>query len=122
MSYYLALAEEAEPNLQGPEQKVWLDRLEAAHGNFRAALYWSKDTDPEATLRLAGALSQFWYIRGYLTEGRRWLELALESDGSMPPALIAKARYGVAALAVDQSDFEHAGLMLDDNLAFYLES
>ncbi len=121
-NYYLALAEQSEPNLQGPEQKVWLDRLEAAHDNFRAALTWSKDTDPETALRVGGALYQFWYVRGYLTEGRRWLEAMIKSDSALPAAMIAKARYGVISLAIDQSDFDHALALLDDNLAFYRES
>jgi predicted ATPase len=36
--YFLALAEEAEPRLRGPEDVEWLERLEAEHDNIRAAL------------------------------------------------------------------------------------
>ncbi|NIP18555.1 MAG: hypothetical protein GWM87_10630, partial [Xanthomonadales bacterium] len=39
--FYLALAEEAEPELEGAEPAVWLSQLDAEQGNLRAALAWS---------------------------------------------------------------------------------
>jgi hypothetical protein len=42
--YFLALAEEAEPEIEGPDQVAWMDRLEAEHDNLRAALSWSLET------------------------------------------------------------------------------
>ncbi len=73
--YYLALAEAAQPELNGPRQQATLDRLEAEHDNFRAALRWLHERDDaECELRLAAALGTFWRIRGYLAEGRAWLE------------------------------------------------
>jgi len=54
----LALAEQAEPKILGPEEELWLERLEIEHDNLRAALEWSKadKQGAEAELRLAGAL------------------------------------------------------------------
>jgi DNA-binding CsgD family transcriptional regulator/tetratricopeptide (TPR) repeat protein len=52
--------------------------LDREHDNLRAALRWLLNQDSpveqEAALRLAAALGYFWYLRGYHTEGRRWLE------------------------------------------------
>ena len=80
-SYYLALAEQADPHLRGADQRTWFLRLEREHANLRAALGWLLDQDNrgerEAGLRLAGALGKFWLRRGYNTECRRWLERAL---------------------------------------------
>jgi hypothetical protein len=59
--FFLALSEEAEPELTGgPDQVTWSERLEAEHDNIRAALSWSLEVgDIQLTLRLAGALTDF---------------------------------------------------------------
>jgi predicted ATPase/DNA-binding SARP family transcriptional activator len=63
--YFLALAEEAEPLLRGPQQKAWIDRLEREHDNLRAALEWSftEEGGAEAALRLTAALGWFWWVQ-----------------------------------------------------------
>jgi hypothetical protein len=95
--YYLALAEEAEPNLATAEQMRWLDRLEREHNNLRAALRFSlQSEDVKSTLRLGGALWRFWYVRGHLSEGRRWLEQALALGGG-EPSLRARVLGGAGA-------------------------
>jgi predicted ATPase/DNA-binding CsgD family transcriptional regulator len=106
--YYLALAEEARPQLTTAEQMRWLDLLETEHNNLRAALRWSLQTeDVETTLRLAGALWRFWYVRGHLSEGMRWLDQALDLEGG-DPALRARALGGGGELAHSQGDLDRA--------------
>src|SRR5262249_37908031 len=87
--HYLALAEEAAAQLRGSAQGAWLERLEEESGNLRAALHWALDRDSGPSeqraalgLRLASALWRFWHVRGYLSEGQRWLEelLALAEE------------------------------------------
>jgi predicted ATPase/transcriptional regulator with XRE-family HTH domain/TolA-binding protein len=82
-TYYLALAERAAPQLIGPEVGTWLKCLDEERGNLRAALAWSLEQDElEIGFQLAAALWRFWYTRGYISEGREWLErfLALIAD------------------------------------------
>ena len=72
--FFLALAEEAEPELEGPQQGLWLERLEREHDNLRAALSWVLERgEGELGLRFGGALWRFWYNRGYMSEGIGWL-------------------------------------------------
>jgi predicted ATPase len=117
LAWCVALAEEAAPHLLGPEQGRWLVRLEVEHDNLRAALGWSLRSggDPALGLRLAGALWRFWQTRGYLTEGRGWLEEALASDQPAPSAARARALDGAGNLAETQGDYGQA-------IAFYEEA
>lgn len=53
-AYYLMLAESSEPELRGPRQMTWLERLEREHNNFRAVLDWAlKRQETEIALRLS---------------------------------------------------------------------
>jgi predicted ATPase/class 3 adenylate cyclase len=104
----LAFAEEAGSNLDGGEQERWLARLDLEHDNARAALRWAADTsDVKRVLALATALAPYWQTRGYLSEGRRWLESALqEADQTSSAGLRAMVEAGV--LAQTQGDFSAA--------------
>ena len=111
---FLALAERAEPELTGPAQTAWLDRLEAEHDNLRAALGWAtaQDAPTAVGVRLAGALWRFWWRRGHFREGRAWLEAAL-AQGAGSEAERAKALYGAGSLATEQGDNEQATTLLE---------
>ncbi|MDP9245021.1 MAG: adenylate/guanylate cyclase domain-containing protein [Chloroflexota bacterium] len=82
---YLALAERIAPELQGADQKRWLDAAERDHDNFRAALdhVITRARIAEAS-RLVFALWRFWQVRGYLREGLTWAERVLALDGAAP--------------------------------------
>jgi predicted ATPase/class 3 adenylate cyclase/DNA-binding CsgD family transcriptional regulator len=115
----LGLVERADPELRGPEQEVWLKRLEAEHDNLRAALEWS-NTDsraPAMTLRLAGALYWFWFIHGYWNEGRGWLEGVLSRSGDARERALPKVLLGAAHLARQQGDYERATELSERGLA-----
>jgi hypothetical protein len=115
--YFLALAEEAEPNLRG-SPKDWLDRLEAEHDNLRAAFdRFGALGESQLALRLAGALWRFWHQRGHPAEGRRRLESALGSD-LLPTAARAKALNGASRLAIEGGgDAATARLRAEEGLA-----
>ena len=108
-TFFLTLAEEAEPELSGPQQGLWVERLEEGHDNMRAALSWVLERGQvELALRLGGTLWRFWYNRGYLSEGLRWMERVLAgSDPAATPARV-KALEGTGWLLQLQGDFERA--------------
>jgi predicted ATPase/transcriptional regulator with XRE-family HTH domain/Tfp pilus assembly protein PilF len=106
LAWCLALAERAAAELTGPEQARWLKRLEIEHTNLQAALHYVALPD-EVGVRLAVALWRFWYIRGYLAMGRRWLE-AVVASGAGSAALRAAALHGAGMLAWRQGDYEQA--------------
>ena len=118
--HFLALAEEAEPQLQGAEAAAWLARLDAEHDNVRAALTWAGEAGAaELELRMVAALEYFWRLRGHLSEGWRWLEAALLRRGGAPPAVRAKALNVAAIVAHRQGEPELAKAYLEEALALY---
>jgi predicted ATPase len=93
-AWCLALARKAEQGLRGAGQEGWLARLDLEHDNLRVALRWLLDhqqwTD---ALHLATALGAYWQTRGFLAEGRQWLEAALAA-----PATVRETPAGLAAM------------------------
>ena len=109
--HFLALAEEAEPHLPA-DRREWLDRLDREHDNLRTAFDWfESSTETQDALRLAAALSRFWFTRGHLVEGRRRLESALRAD-ERPTAARAKALTKAAFMAG-----ENAAALAEEGLA-----
>jgi predicted ATPase/DNA-binding SARP family transcriptional activator/DNA-binding CsgD family transcriptional regulator len=123
--FFLALAEEAEPRLEGPEGMEWLERLEAEHDNLRVALSRAlAGEDSELGLRLASALSLFWQERGHFNEGVRWFEEALAKGGATASRARARALNGLGGILRTQGVLDRAeacseeALVLCEELAY----
>ena len=117
-AHYLALAEEVGTALDRAESAHELDRLETEHDNLRAALRWSvQGGDPAIGLRLVVALLQFWSLRGYIGEGRRWQVEALAAAGPKAvPSMRAAALKGAGILAWQQGDIDVGRELLLESL------
>jgi predicted ATPase/DNA-binding CsgD family transcriptional regulator/Tfp pilus assembly protein PilF len=120
-AYYLALAEEIEPRLVSAGKGRWLARLQREHENLRAALAWLlAHNEQEAALRLAGALVRFWWMRGYVSEGRAELTRALAGSQEMVAMPVrAKALYAAGELADRQGDFAQAEALCGESLSLF---
>ena len=117
--HFLALGEEAYPHLHGGSPGEWFERLEREHDNLRAALDWLEaSAETERVLQLAGALEEFWGVKGHLAEGRRRIESALSAD-ERPTAARARALNGAADLATASGDPATARLRAEEGLALY---
>jgi predicted ATPase len=106
-TYFLSWAERLEPELYGPEQRRWLERLELEYDNLRTALKWLVENDIEGGLNLAGALGRFWQVRVKHDEGYAWLTGMLEkarARGLGESLAAAKALYAAGVLARHMGD------------------
>jgi predicted ATPase/class 3 adenylate cyclase len=120
--FFLALTEEAEPELTGPDQASWFRRLEAEHDNVRVALSWALGGgDAELGLRLFGALMYYWSYRGHLSEGASWIEQALHGNRGASVPVRAKVLRTAGVLANDQGDHERSESFLEESAALYRE-
>jgi tetratricopeptide (TPR) repeat protein len=125
--YYTGFAQDAAAQLYGPAQLAALDRLEAEHDNLRAALAWSLDAvagDGERTsigLRLASALTKFWYQHGHIIEGRRWLEraIALTAEDAQEP--LARLAHGLGILFIQLGELDEAIRLFERSLVIWRE-
>ena len=120
LAFYLALAEEAEPQLLGAEQGAWEVRLEIEQPNLLLAHTACEHTEsgPTAGLRLAFALRNYWLDRGLLELGHRLTMDALTRTGAGERG-IARCRAFAAAAMLEyfmgryEAGEKHAGESLD---------
>jgi predicted ATPase/DNA-binding SARP family transcriptional activator len=124
LDWFLQLAEQSDLAFSRPEQGFWFMRLEVERDNLGVALQWSLQAarDPDKGLRLCVALWRFWQAHGYVSEGRRWFDLAFSLPDASSKSFQAKAFHGASALACMQGDFEHARVYIDQSLTLQRET
>jgi len=116
--HYLALAEQAQGMIDGPDQAPWLARLAAEQDNMRVVLERAiANDDAKMALRLGTALWRFWGQRGHLSEGRAALERALAIEGSVDLSLRAAALHYLGNLALDLNEFQASGGLFTETLS-----
>lgn len=125
--YYQALAESALPYYDGPEMRVYRQKVNLELDNCRAAMAWALDTGAAETgVRLAGALWRIWWTShtaggkpwtDRITEGRSWCERMLEIGDHLSVEALTEALTGVGFLARFADDFTRAQAAGDDLLA-----
>src|SRR5215207_3721778 len=119
---FLALAERAGPELRGLQQVEWLKRLDTERDNLHGAMRWLLGKgEPERAARIGWALWLFWWMHGYFTEVRRWMEEALAKGDAMPASARAKALFVAGKMADGQADRRSAKPLLEESLSLFKE-
>jgi non-specific serine/threonine protein kinase len=116
--YFVTLVEQAESALTRSSQPAWLDLLEREHDNLRAAMRWAMESgEIEHGLRLGWVMWRFWWVRGYLSEGRlRLAELLGLARAAGPSPTVARGLVSAGLLAMWQADYAAARTHLEGAL------
>ena len=123
-TYYLSLAEEAARGYNSPQLAEWLEQLELEHDNLRTTMEWSIDpiqsgSHIEMAYRLGGALKEFWYVRGFHSEARAFLERVLARSEEVSASLRAMTLDVAASFAYERDDYDRAEALWHESLAIY---
>ena len=137
IAFFLQFAETAEPKLRSAEQLEWMERVDTEHDNLRTALAWSLESGKSGfALQVAGALYYFWLLRGYFSEGQKWLNDALTfaereqhekaAAGKYTPtraetAWYAKALYSTAYFQLMTLNLKSARKTVEESLRLWRE-
>ena len=123
--YFLQVAERLQ-RLRAVDHLLALHQAETELDNFREALAWAmsthedpgrdSDADPALDLRLSSSLGWLWYTGGYVLEGSRWLEQALDRPARVPSGQLAEGLALYANLLITQGSLERAGELARQSL------
>ncbi len=119
-TYYLALAEDIEPELSDRTQSRAVSVLAREEDNLRAALEWAiADGEAEIAQRLSGALGMYWEARTQFREAHRWIDAVLSMSQETPPAVRAKLIMAASRLSLWEVAYEHSRAFAQEALALY---
>jgi tetratricopeptide (TPR) repeat protein len=84
--HFATLADAAHAPLRGPEWRAWIGRLELEHDNLWAALTYAHEASEAGIAGRLGTLAWYFTLAERVSEGRRFVELALASAREDAPA------------------------------------
>lgn len=97
LAYYVSLAEQAAPGLEGANSVTWLRRLEDELDNLRLALEWALANNVEAGLCLVTPIGKFWEQSGRTREHCDWLTRLLDRPEAQAHPLLNERGLGMKA-------------------------
>jgi predicted ATPase/DNA-binding SARP family transcriptional activator len=116
--HFAALAEEAARELRGPDWRPWEQRLELENDNLWAALAYARDAPDSSVAARLGLLGWYFALAERVSEGRRFLELAVSLTAEDAPADLRVEQLAVLCyLAIEERDLDAALALGDRALA-----
>ncbi|KAB2346576.1 BTAD domain-containing putative transcriptional regulator [Actinomadura rudentiformis] len=106
-TYFVQLAETAEPHLYRDEQVYWIARLAAEHDNLHAALRWSISVgDAPLAVRFCAGLGWYWFLRGQLKESTDTIMWVLNLPG-LPEDQTTAVAMAIGAMMMVDGDYKN---------------
>jgi len=123
MAHFLELAERANKEIHGPNQVEWLNRLEAEHDNYRAALDWCVANNmTEFALLLHNSLSWAWLVQAHHAEAYGWFDkIRILPNVSNYQVLYARALNQIGSLGWLLGDYQAAQSILEESQEIWLK-
>jgi predicted ATPase/DNA-binding CsgD family transcriptional regulator len=115
--FFLALAEQAGPELETGRQREWLERLDPEAANLAAAIDWTLESEPSLALRFCAALYRWWGARGRFAEAELAYSRSLAACADREPELRARVLHGRAYLVNWMGDYKAAEAHATEALA-----
>ncbi len=123
LRFFLGLAEASEPELVGPRQAEWTERLGVENENLLAGLGFARERPSglRSALRLAGAAARAWAVRGAYALGLAELEKTLRAEAAADDASPERAKALVRAggMALYLGDYAAAREPIEESLEIY---
>lgn len=117
-NYFLSYVREQTALLLGPERPRAQQLLDQEKDNIRAALEWAFQNDPSLAQTLAATTWYYWSLANNFTEGRYWLEQALQkATPDASPDHVARVLLGLGLFAKLQGDYAEAMETFNKGLA-----
>jgi predicted ATPase/DNA-binding SARP family transcriptional activator len=107
--YFATLADDAHAELRGPGWLDWQRRLKLENDNLWAALAYARDGPDAAAATRLGTLAWYFALAERVSEGRRFLDLALSATrDDAPVELRIELLAGLCYLAAEELDLDAA--------------
>jgi predicted ATPase/class 3 adenylate cyclase/Tfp pilus assembly protein PilF len=115
--HYLESAVRAGALLAGPEELAAIESIDSELNNLRAMMRFYGDRGEfEPMVEAAGALGQFWVIRGLYDEGRGWLTPALDDSSDLPAKVRARALSAASGMAYGRGVYAESALLAEESV------